>query len=414
MSFKRAFSALSTLVLAAFSLNMQCFAETPDSAEEERSSFSSDLSLVERSYDDESMMYRYTFPDDAQFYSSERLTDAENPVSVLLVGSEDDDVSILVNSGSGFLEQADEYFLTEDGAYEVTVSHALRNGSGSVQARFSAVIGEQSAAPEKQVFSGRFELENIDGENFRHSFINGSEFITNVLDGETVNFTPKLSVPDSVICTVTRDGNLYSMPSSGFITEDGAYTMEFSCFDNDGNMEKRFFSFNVFTKPTNRLGIYQPPYGYELTSVTLNGENIPLTDKDHVVLNGEGDYFIEYTDGSVTRGVLLSRDTVPPVLYFNGTSDIVFTEQVVVSSDTDCTLRVTKNGQIVGNVSELHGSGLYRITATDEAGNITFVRLEIKSVSAINPLDIIIIFAALIIAAVGYYIIQKNRRITVR
>ena len=116
----------------------------------------------------------------------------------------------------------------------------------------------------------------------------------------------------------------------------------------------------------------------------------------------------------MTRGVLLSRDTVPPVLYFNGTSDIVFTEQVVVTSDTDCTLRVTKNGQIVGNVSELHGSGLYRITATDEAGNITFVRLEIKSVSAINPLDIITIFAALIIAAVVYYIIQKNRRITVR
>ena len=96
MSFKRAFSALSILILAAFSLNMHCFAETSESAPEEKPSFSSDLSLVERSYDDEAMLYRYTFPDEAQFYSSERLTDAENPVSVLLVGSEDDDVSILV------------------------------------------------------------------------------------------------------------------------------------------------------------------------------------------------------------------------------------------------------------------------------------------------------------------------------
>ena len=139
-----------------------------------------------------------------------------------------------------------------------------------------------------------------------------------------------------------------------------------------------------------------------------------MADKFHVVLNGEGNYFIEYTDGSISRGVFLSRDTVPPVLYFTGTSDIVFREQVIVSSDTDCTLRVTKNGQIVGNVSELHGSGIYRITATDKAGNITSVRLEIKSVSAINPLDIIIIFTALIAAAVVYFIIQKNRRITVR
>ena len=414
MSFKRAFSMLSILVLAAFSLNIQCFAEASDPAWEEKPNFSSDLSLVERSYDDEAMIYWYTFPDGAKFYSSERLTDSDNLVSVMLVGSEDDDISIFVNSGSGFLEQTQEYFLTEYGSYEVTVSHELRTGSGSVQARFSAVIGEQPADTKKQVISGRCELENIDGSTFRHSFINGSEFITNVLDGETVSFIPKLSIPEAVICTVTRDGNLYSMPSSGLVTEDGAYTIEFSCFDNDGNMEKRYFSFNLFTKPTNRLGIYQPPRGYELSSVTLNGESIPLADKFHVVLNGEGNYFIEYTDGSISRGVFLSRDTVPPVLYFNGTSDIVFREQVIVSSDTDCTLRVTKNGQIVGNVSELHGSGIYRITATDKAGNITSVRLEIKSVSAINPLDIIIIFTALIAAAVVYFIIQKNRRITVR
>lgn len=412
MSFKRAFSLLSILVLTAFILSIQCFAEA--SAREEKPKFSSDLSLVERSYDDESMLYWYTFPDGAKFYSSERLTDAENLVSVLLVGSEEDDISIFVNTGSGFLEQTEEYFLTEDGSYEVTVSHELRSGSGSVQARFGAVIGEQAAAPEKQVISGRFELVNIDGNNFKHSFINGSELITNVLDGETVSYIAKLSVPESVVCTVTRDGNLFSMPTSGLITEDGSYTMEFSCFDNDGNMEKRFFSFNLFTKPTNRLGIYQPPRGYELTAVTLNGQSIPLAEKNHVVLNGEGKYYIEYTDGSITRGVSLSRDTVPPVLYFNGTSDIVFNDQVTVSSDTECTLRVTKNGQIIGNASELHGAGIYRITATDEAGNTTSVRLEIKSVSAINPLDIIIIFAALIVAAVVYYIIQKNRRITVR
>ncbi|MGN0669745.1 MAG: hypothetical protein ACI4JZ_04270, partial [Oscillospiraceae bacterium] len=153
MSFKKAFSALVISVLTAVLMSLECFAAA------ESSSFSSDLSLVTRSYDEETMMYFYTFPDGASFYASESLSDGENSTSILLVGSEEDDISILVNSG-GFLEQASEYFLTENGAYEVTVSHILRNGSGSVQARFGVEIGEQSTEPEEKQITGRGELEN--------------------------------------------------------------------------------------------------------------------------------------------------------------------------------------------------------------------------------------------------------------
>lgn len=407
MSFKKAFSALVISVLTSFLRGFECFADT------ESSSFSSDLSLVSRSYDEETMMYFYTFPDGASFYASESLTDGENSTSILLVGSEEGDISILVNSG-GFLEQASEYFLTENGAYEVTVSHILRNGSGSVQARFGVTISEQSVTPEEKQITGRVVLESIDGENFRHTFINGTEFVTNVLDGETVNFIPKLSIPETVICSMTRDGNVFSVPTSGLITEDGAYKMELSCLNDEGKMEKRFFSFNLFASSTNRLGIFQPPYGFELTSVKLNGESVPLDDKNFAVLNGEGEYFVEYKNGTTTRSVMLSRDTTPPVLYFNGTTDVVFSEKVVVTSDTECTFRVTKNGQILGSVTELLGAGIYRITATDKAGNTSSARVEIKAVSAINPLDFIIIFGVLLIGGLVYFFVQKNRKMTVR
>ncbi len=407
MSFKKAFSALVISVLTAVLMSLECFAAA------ESSSFSSDLSLVTRSYDEETMMYLYTFPDGASFYASESLTDGENSTSILLVGTEEDDISILVNSG-GFLEQASEYFLTENGSYEVTVSHILRNGSGSVQARFAVEIGEQSAVPEEKMVTGRVELENFDGVSFRHTFINGTEFVTNVLDGETVGFMPKLSIPESVICSMTRDGNVFSMPTSGLITEDGAYKMELSCLDDEGKMEKRYFSFNLFTGSTNRLGIFQPPYGYELTSVKLNGESVPLEYKNFAVLNGEGEYSVEYKNGTTTRSVILSRDTTPPVLYFNGTTDVVFSEKIVITSDTECTFRVTKNGQVLGNVTELLGAGIYRITATDKAGNTTSARVEIKAISAINPLDFIIIFGVLLIGGVVYFFVQKNRKMTVR
>ena len=407
MSFKKAFSALVVSVLTAVLLSFECFAD------DEKPSFSSDLSLVARSYDEETMMYLYTFPDGASFYASESLTDGENFTSILLVGSEEDDISILVNS-DGFLEQQSEYFLTENGSYEVTVSHKLRSGSGSVQARFAVEIGEESVTPEEKQILGRVELENIDGESFRHKFINGTELVTNVLDGETVSFIPKFSIPESVVCSLTRDGNVFSMPTSGLITEDGAYKMELSCFNDEGKMEKRFFSFNLFSGSTNRLGIIQPPYGYELTSVELNGESVPLENKNFAVLNGEGDYFVEYKNGTTTRSVRLSRDNTPPVFYFNGTTDVVFSEKVVITSDTECTFQVTKNGQTVGNITELLGAGIYRITATDKAGNITSARVEIKAVSVINPLDFVIIFGIIAVGGLVYFFIQKNRKMTVR
>lgn len=408
MSFKKAFSALVTAVLTMILMSFVCFADS------EKPSFSSDLSLVSRSYDEETMMYFYAFPDGAKFYASEVLSDSENFTSILLVGTEEDDISILVNSANGFLEQSQEVFLTEDGVYEVTISHELRNASGSVQARFAVEIGEQSAAPAETVISGRVSLENTDGETFRHTFINGEIFETNVLDGETVSFMPKLSVPENVVCSMTRDGKICSLSTSGLITEDGAYKIDFTCYGSDGRLEKRYFSFNFFSKPTNRLGIFQAPFGFELTRITLNGKDVPVTERNFADLNGEGEYFIEYKNGNTTRSVKLSRDITPPVLYFNGTTDVIFSERVFVTSDTECSIRVTKNGQISSSTTELLGAGIYRITAADAAGNTTSARVEIKAVSAINPLDFVIIFGVLVVGGVVYFFIQRNRKMTVR
>lgn len=408
MSFNKAFSAGFFALLTAVLLCVCGFADEIDSSAESAPSASGDLSQVSRSYNEESMMYVYTFSDGADFYASELLSETGNTAAALLVGSENADVSILVRGSEGVLEQSNEYFLTTEGSFEVYVSH------GDAEVRFGVTIGEKAENPEEKMITGRVSLENIDGATFKHKFEDGSEFVTNVLDGETVNYIPKLVVPENAICSVTKDGSLFSMPASGLITEDGAYNIEISCVDGTGKIEKRYFSFSLFTKATNRLGIFQPPRGFELTSVKLNGEEIALSDKSCSVLDGEGDYSIEYTNGEVTKSVDFTRDTVPPVVYMNGTTNVVFTENVFLTANTECTFRVTKNGQIIGNVTELSGAGIYRISAADTAGNITSLRVEIKAVSAINPLDIIIIAAILIAAALGYFFFQKNRKMTVR
>lgn len=414
MSFNRSFPVFALAILLIFSPVVHTYAEGSTTEQAETHNFTADLSLVQSSYDEEKMIYYYAFPDGASFYSSQKLTDGDNNAEVFLVGTEEDDISILVYGGGKFLEQSAEYLLTENGAYEVTVSHSLREGGGSVQARFSASVGEKTEDSEPVSISGRVELNPAGENSFSHKFLDGSELVTNVLDGETVSFFPKLSIPDDIICSMKRDGNIVSVPSSGLITDDGAYSLEFTCYNGENMIEKRFLSFSLFSATTNRLGIYQPPRGYELTSVSLNGGDIPVSDKNHILLNGEGQYEIRYTNGEVSRSVLLTRDTVPPVLYFNGTTDIVFSENVNITSDTPCTLSVLKNGQTLGNVNELMGTGVYRIVATDEAGNSTSIRIEIKAVSAINPLDIVIIVGVLAVAAGVYFFVQKNSRMKVR
>ena len=416
MSFKKAFSASIAALLTAVLLSVCGFAESAESVESVESvenaesveSVESDLSQVSRSYNEETMMYVYTFSDGADFYASEMLHESENKSSALLVGSENESVLIAVKGGEGVLDSSNEYFLTEKGLYEVSISH------GSAEVRFSVTIGEKTEAAEEKMVTGRVSLENIDGTSFKHTFMDGSEFVTHVLDGETVNYTPKLVVPENAICSVTRDGNLFSMPASGLITEDGSYNVEISCVDSKGKIEKRFFSFSLFAKPTNRLGIFQPPRGFELKSVKLNGEEIALSDKSYTVLDGEGEYIAEYTNGAVTKSVCFTRDATPPVVYLNDTTDVVFKENVFLTSNEDCTFRVTKNGQVLGSVTELSGAGVYRISAVDMAGNIASLRVEIKAVSAINPIDIIIIAAILVAAAFGYFFFQKNRKMTVR
>lgn len=420
MRFKRIAAAVAFAVCAAFALTGVVFAEntqepTSTASDTEQGAFSGDLSALLHGYSEDMMMEQYAFPDGAAFYSSEELSEEENVLSMLALVTNDDDVSIIVTRNGETLSEQTEYLIGDSGSYRVTVSHAMRNGAGTVEARFEADIkNSSSSSSDREVIEGRVSLELAENGDFCHTFFEGSVLTSDVLDGETVDFFPMFEIPDSVVCSLYKDGKSYPMPSSGILTEDGAYNAEFSCVDDEGNMEKRFMAFSVFKKPTNRLGIYQPPMVFEITGVKLNGRVLSVENADYFMLDDEGEYHIEYSNGAVTRSATFVRDTMPPVLYFNGTTDVVFKDRIIVSSSEDCTYSVKQNGQLIGGAPELNGAGTYRVTAADSAGNVTEVRVEILAVSAINPLDFAIIFGVLILAAALYFVIQKNTRIKVR
>lgn len=420
MCFKVIFSAVLSALCVVFAMNIAAFAEpvsSPDETDEtvqETEYESGDLSALFHEYSDDLRMEQYSFLDGASFYCTSELSEKGNILPMFSLATDDDDVFITVLCDGEKLPEQNEYLLGSKGAYSVSVEHAMRDGSGTASAHFTAQITDSPVDTDRETIEGRIQLFQSDDGEFSHSFLDGSVLTTDVLDGETINYMPKFDVPEAVMFSLYKDGKAYPVPASGLLTEDGVYNAEFVCVDDDGNAETRYMMFSVFMLPTNRLGIYQPPYGFEIADVRLNGAVLSVDNPGFFKLDEQGTYEIEYTNGEVTRSAELTRDTLPPVLYFNGTSDVIFNERITVSSNEECTYSIKQNGQLIGKEPQLSGAGTFRVSAEDAAGNVTEVRVEILAVSAINPLDFVVVFGILVIAAVLYFIIQKNTRIKVR
>lgn len=365
-------------------------------------------------FDEENGMYRYSFSEESEFWTSELLSETGIITSAFWIGTESPDVAITATKNGEPFDMSDAPVLSEMGNYAVEITYSPVDGNGCV------LLYEVEIAPPDEVISGetagniygRLELYS-DDDGYSYSFGDAGEVWTNVLDGETVSTPAKLLIDEYLYCTVKRDGAVYPLPQNGVISEDGAYSVTVTASHSDGTLETRVLAFNVYINATNRLGIYQPPFGFCIENVLLDGEKYPFND-NYCYFSEDGEYSVTYSNGENVQTVLLVRDTTAPVLYFNGISDIVFDTDVTITADTPCTITAQKNGMPESSDTTLSGNGIYRVTATDQAGNTSSVRIEIRSASMTEALAIAVILSGVIIAALIYYIVQKNKRPVVR
>ena len=75
---------------------------------------------------------------------------------------------------------------------------------------------------------------------------------------------------------------------------------------------------------------------------------------------------------------------------------------------------IYKNGQPTDNSPTLTGTGVFRIYAEDAAGNKSSYRVEIKAVSAVNPMNFVVIGAVLAAGCVTYFMWNKKHKTRVR
>lgn len=373
------------------------------------------------SFDEELSMYRYAFEDGAEFLASEALGAEKLKVSQLWIASETGDIEIRITLDGEPFAYSPTVVLDVTGIYVIEVSHVLSAGDRAgekLTVRYQVEIaadetgGTEIIFPTNAVEESRMVFSYENGE-LVYSFGADVSVASNVLDGETVNFPVKLTVSDSLICSATKDGAVCSLPRNGIIDEDGVYRLVFTNYADTGVTQIVELGFRVYRNAASQLGIYHPPTGYSLESVLYNGEELPHS-ADLCVLDRDGAYTVAYGNGELSRSVTLERDTVPPVIYLNGGSGVFFNEPVTVTADTPCTFKVYKNGMEAGSDTTLSAAGIYTVTAEDEAGNVSEIRLEIDATSAVNPMNVIIGIAALGAAAVIYFIVKKNQKPVVR
>lgn len=412
MRFKAFFLAFAGAVLTGSA----AFAETSEAV-------AGSVALTEKypltvALDEEQQIYTYSFEDNASF-SVTSLLSAENTLPYLWIATEDDDVQIKITRDGEAYAYSPTSVINAEGRYSVTVSHILRGNEEPVEVTFSAditdtqdILTDGSGGTIPEPIEGRLELESESGKLY-HEFIGGARMESSVLDGETVSTSVRLTVPDEMIVSATRDGENYTFPSNGIIDEDGRYKLTLTCADKNGGMEKRTMEFRICAEPTNSLGIFQPPYNAELVSAELDGAELELPG-NFVNCEKDGRYVFTYEYGGLRRSAAVNVDTRAPVLKFNGTDDISFMEQVTVTSDSPCTYTIYKNGQPTDNSPTLTGTGVFRIYAEDEAGNKSSYRVEINAISAVNPMNFVIIGSVLAAGGAAYFVWNKKRRIKVR
>lgn len=366
------------------------------------------------SYDQSSGMYTYYFDDGASFTASVDLSLGDAATFVLMIFSDDENVDIVVTCDGEPYDYDPDELIEKTGDYNIIVLHTLESGEIETLSYNVSVqnISEIPEDMEENTEIGRIQLRSVSG-GYSCSFRELGEVFCSVADGEFSASAVRLTVDELLGCDITRNGEGYAFPANGLFTEDGFYNVTISAVHEEGGMELRDLSFAVFTEPSAALGIYFPPYGYKLDSVLLDGEEYPFSE-ELCRFTRDGSYQISYNNGTEYKMTVLRRDTTPPVIYFNGGSDLVFTQEVEVTTDAPCTLEIYKNGDNVYEDTTLRGNGIYRIIATDAAGNTTTARVEITAPSAINPMLFAGIGAVVLIGSLVYIIAEKRKGPVVR
>jgi hypothetical protein len=192
---------------------------------------------------------------------------------------------------------------------------------------------------------------------------------SSVADGMITNQAVTLKADAGVALAVYLDGKRLEGISGGTFRTPGEYVAMYT----GGTIAERVLSFRIVPQLCNNVTSYTLPMGFEMTEATLDDVAVPF-EKNHIRLDGEGQYMIRYrcikTD--TFYQLQLQTDFTGPVLALKGVTDGMARGPVDISDAKNAAVvNIYHNGEKINKKDVLTESGEYHIELADEAGNKT-------------------------------------------
>jgi hypothetical protein len=320
----------------------------------------------------------------------------------------------------------------------LTMSEAELTGSDSDELTQEELeeIGAQMAAPDPNsanatttltgngVFTGLEEMYDTTMGMFSQTTAAGMVFYSSIPNGAVVSQVVTLNFPTDPgeITVLCDDQEIPYNPGETF-SAHGAYSISFG--DNDivnilasgGVMPQ--FNFRIIDRPVSDCDVYNPPYGYAVSSATLDGEELDIS-SGYVMLMVDGAYEITsiHSEGEAANLVVsIVRDTAPPVFSLSGVINGLSTEPTVTVAyeETDLShVTLYRNGQEVSfDGFEISDPGSYQLDVLDKAQNVASAVFDLTY--RLNTAAIVSVLMILLLIGGGVvFFVRTRRRISVR
>lgn len=242
---------------------------------------------------------------------------------------------------------------------------------------------------------------------YTYTLPDGSRFAMSVPNTAVTTQPVRLVLPENMmIQNYTKDGvSQYEMSTE--LTEPGTYTLQLletgmADYNADNPTELQntnnysfTLHFQICENVNNLLELVQAPEDFQISAVTRNGKRSEEA-KSYYFLPGDGSYVFEFRslESDIPYVFRFTLDETAPRLSFTGLGeDKTAKSPLKVTSEEICTAEVQHNGEnyhlsqdkqhIQGSLT---GSGVFRVTAEDAAGNTRSYVVMLKSQSRLPSL----------------------------
>jgi len=263
------------------------------------------------------------------------------------------------------------------------------------------------------------EYDNSSGY-FRTVLHTGDSFYSNVPDGMVLNGSVVFTPDENIRYELYKDGEEVDYEPGEYISDPGAYIMipviDNLEYENFYRNNRPLFHFRILAGDTKELSLFPAPDCMTIEAVRYEFEDVTdsvMISPREAMLSEDGTWEIDLKSMAGTVTTTVVRDTQTPIVSIETQPNLAKIEYL---SDDIVNAVITNGSEIVSEgelIQKVTKPGRYRITLTDDAGNVSYYDFVVQyRINGYAILAIVIVFA--LIGAVLIFVRRAQTKVRVR